>query len=139
MMGEYNTYEGDYQKDERGHSSKKTKRKENADTVKGTSQEKYASSTAEQKASQKETPEKMPYHQLAPAIIVTLFCCQPLGIFAIIKAIQAKRKWSKGDQQGAIEAAQLARKLSISGVIVGAVMHVLFVLFSIFLAAVQSP
>lgn len=51
-MGEYNTYEGDYQKDERGHSSKKTKQKENADTVKGTSQEKYASSTAEQKASQ---------------------------------------------------------------------------------------
>lgn len=40
---------------------------------------------------------------LTEAILVTLFCCWPLGIVAIVYAAQAKGKLDAGDYAGAIK------------------------------------
>lgn len=39
---------------------------------------------------------------LVPAILVTLFCCVPLGIVSIVYAAQVNSKLQAGDYQGAM-------------------------------------
>jgi hypothetical protein len=47
---------------------------------------------------------------LVQSILVTLFCCLPLGIPAIIFASQVNTKLQAGDLDGAAEASQKAKK-----------------------------
>lgn len=47
---------------------------------------------------------------LLPAILVTLFCCQPFGIVAIVFAAIASSKLSSGDYQGAMDSSQNASR-----------------------------
>jgi hypothetical protein len=47
---------------------------------------------------------------LVQSILVTLFCCLPLGIVAIINAAQVNNKISLGDIAGAMEASGKAKK-----------------------------
>ena len=47
--------------------------------------------------------------QLLPAILVTLFCCVPTGIAAIVYAAQANARKDVGDITGAIAASQKAQ------------------------------
>jgi hypothetical protein len=53
-------------------------------------------------------PEPVPSH-LAPAILVTLFCCMPFGIPAIVFAAQSMGRHSAGDYAGARIAADKAK------------------------------
>jgi hypothetical protein len=46
---------------------------------------------------------------LAQAILVTLFCCWPLGIPAIVYAAQVNGKLGRGDIAGAEEASRKAK------------------------------
>ena len=46
---------------------------------------------------------------LAQAILVTLLCCLPFGIVAIVYAAQVSGKLSAGDYQGALETSNKAR------------------------------
>jgi len=46
---------------------------------------------------------------LAQAILVTLFCCLPFGIVAIVFAAQANGKLAAGDYAGAVDASNKAR------------------------------
>jgi hypothetical protein len=46
---------------------------------------------------------------LVQAILVTLFCCWPLGIPAIIFAAQVNGKLGRGDRAGAEEASRKAK------------------------------
>jgi hypothetical protein len=46
---------------------------------------------------------------LAQAILVTIFCCMPFGIPAIVFAAQVNSKLAYGDQLGALEASKKAR------------------------------
>ena len=48
---------------------------------------------------------------LPQAILVTLFCCLPIGIAAIIQAAQVNTKLQAGDYEGAILASEQAKKL----------------------------
>lgn len=48
---------------------------------------------------------------LVESILVTLFCCIPLGIAAIVFSVQARTKISVGDYAGAQAAANTARTL----------------------------
>lgn len=54
-------------------------------------------------------PANMPTY-LAQAILVTLFCCTPFGIVAIVYAAQASGKLSAGDYHGAMISANNAKK-----------------------------
>ena len=44
------------------------------------------------------------------AILVTLFCCVPLGIVAIVYAAQVNTKLAVGDYNGAVESSNNAKK-----------------------------
>jgi len=51
-----------------------------------------------------------PKNYLVEAILVTFFCCMPLGIVAIINASQVNSKYDSGDIEGAIQASKEAKK-----------------------------
>ena len=65
-------------------------------------------------------PQHIPNY-LVQAILVTIFCCLPLGIVAIIFAAQVNGKVATGDIAGAQSSSRTARTLVIVPVIVGAV------------------
>lgn len=54
-------------------------------------------------------PQTPPPNYLVFAILVTLFCCQILGIVSIVFAAQVNSKWSSGDIEGAINASKNAK------------------------------
>ena len=54
------------------------------------------------------TPRSVPSY-LAQAIIVTLLCCLPFGIVAIVYAAQVSGKLAAGDYAGAVEASNKAK------------------------------
>ena len=58
---------------------------------------------------------------LLPSILVTIFCCLPLGIAAIIFAAQVNGKVAAGDIAGAQSSSRTARTLVIVPVVVGTV------------------
>ena len=62
-----------------------------------------------------------PNNNLVLAIITTVLCCLPLGIWGIVKAAEVNGKWERGDYVGAQESADLAKKVSLWGIGVGAV------------------
>ena len=65
-------------------------------------------------------PQHIPNY-LVQAILVTIFCCLPLGIVAIIFAAQVNGKVTAGDIAGAQSSSRTARTLVIVPVVVGAV------------------
>lgn len=62
------------------------------------------------------TPINLPAHQisnyLVQSILVTIFCCLPLGIPAIVYAAQVNGKVQAGDIPGAMRASKLAKTWS---------------------------
>jgi hypothetical protein len=50
----------------------------------------------------------MPRSWLVESILVTIFCCQPIGIVGIIFAAQVEPKFNKGDFDGAKKASEMA-------------------------------
>ncbi len=60
------------------------------------------------------------------AILSTLFCCLPLGIFSIVFAAQVNSKRSAGDYQGARDASDKAKKFAIWSAIAGVIVIVLW-------------
>ncbi|MEC5395008.1 CD225/dispanin family protein [Bergeyella sp. RCAD1439] len=46
--------------------------------------------------------EMPPNNNLVYAILSTILCCPPMGIYAIIKATEVNSKWNAGDKAGAI-------------------------------------
>ncbi|WP_062073300.1 CD225/dispanin family protein [Demequina sediminicola] len=69
-----------------------------------------------------------PNNYLALAIVTTILCCLPLGIWAIVQAASVNGKWVAGDRAGAIAASETAKKVSIWGIVIGAVGLVLYIL-----------
>jgi hypothetical protein len=58
---------------------------------------------------------------MAWAILVTLLCCWPFGIPAIVNAAKVDRLWYSGNHQAAYEAAGSAKKWIIVSVILGVI------------------
>lgn len=69
------------------------------------------------------------------SIVITLCCCLPFGVVAIIYAAQVKSKAGVGDIAGAQEASAKAKMWCWIGLGVGIVVNVLAILFQIFIAA----
>ena len=72
-----------------------------------------------------------PKNWLVEAILVTLFCCLPFGIVAIINAANVNTKWAAGDFEGAEHSAAEAKKWVKYSVIVGAIVIVAYIIFMI--------
>jgi heme/copper-type cytochrome/quinol oxidase subunit 2 len=78
-----------------------------------------------------------PNNWLVPAIL-SIFCCWPLAIPAIIFATKVNAQWNIGDYAGADDAAKKAKMFSLIGIIVGVVWYVVVALFYIFVFAAAA-
>jgi hypothetical protein len=78
----------------------------------------------------------MPSH-LAPAILVTLFCCMPFGVVAIVYAAQSMGRAGAGDHAGALEAADKAKTWCWVAFLCGLVLALLYAIMAV-AAAVTS-
>lgn len=72
------------------------------------------------------TKPPMPKTWLVESILITLFCCLPLGIVSIIKAASVSSLYSSGDYSGAAEASKQAGKWVKWGVIAGIILYVIY-------------
>jgi len=73
-------------------------------------------------------PQAAPDNNLVWAILCTILCCLPAGVYAIIRATKVNTLWMQGDYDGAQKAAADAKKWSIIGAIVGAIIIVLYII-----------
>jgi len=67
---------------------------------------------------------------MVPAII-SIFCCWPLAIAAIIFAVQVNNKVQAGDIAGAQEASKKAKMFSFIGIGIGVVLILIYVIMMI--------
>lgn len=72
-----------------------------------------------------------PSNYLIPAILVTLFCCLPGGIAAIVYATQVNSKYQAGDYAGAEEASKQAKRWVMISVGVGAVVIFIVIILNV--------
>ncbi|MEL6352074.1 MAG: CD225/dispanin family protein [Cyanobacteria bacterium J06627_28] len=77
-----------------------------------------------------ESRENIPNY-LVQAILVTLFCCLPFGVVAIIQSAQVNSKLQAGDITGARTASESAKKWCWIGFGSGLAVTVLYVLLII--------
>lgn len=77
-------------------------------------------------------PQGPPPNYLVFAIIVTLFCCQILGIVSIVFAAQVNSKWNAGDFEGALNASKNAKLWAWVGVASGIAVGVIIAMLSVF-------
>ena len=73
--------------------------------------------------------EAMPKTWLLESILVTIFCCLPLGIVGIINAANVSSKYESGDIEGAKKASAEAAKWTKYGFIAGIIVVVLYLGF----------
>jgi len=78
--------------------------------------------------------EAPPSNYLVGAILVTIFCCQILGIVSIIYAAQVNSKWQAGDFDGARRASRNALTWIWVSIGISAVLVVLALIFVIGMA-----
>jgi hypothetical protein len=78
--------------------------------------------------------EQIPNY-LTPSILVTVFCCLPLGIPAIVYAAQVNAKIQAGDVAGAKESSRRAKLWSWWSFGIGLASVVIWILVSILAAA----
>ena len=79
-----------------------------------------------------------PDNKLVWSILVTLFCCLPFGIVAIIKSAEVNSKWAAGDVAGANQAAADAGKWIKWSVIAGVLVAVLYLIFVVGLGVLSA-
>ncbi len=72
-----------------------------------------------------------PNNNLVWAILSTVCCCLPFGMYAIVCAAQVNGLWARGQYEEAYRKANAARQWSIYGAIVGVVGSILYMLLSV--------
>jgi len=70
--------------------------------------------------------------------IISLFCCLPLGIVAVIFAAQVNGKVAAGDTQGALDASKKAKMFSFIAIGLGLVFAVCYILFWVIMGVGMS-
>lgn len=81
-----------------------------------------------------------PNNYLVQSILVTLFCCLPLGIVSIVFAAQVNGKFDSGDYAGALDASKKAKTFCwVSFGIGGAFVLVYLLIFGLsFITAIMQ-
>jgi len=74
---------------------------------------------------------------LVPAIL-SLFCCGPLGIAAVIFAAQVNGKVASGDIAGAVDSSKKAKLFSFISIGLGLAMILLYLIFIVFLGGLTA-
>ncbi len=76
------------------------------------------------------TGTKVPNY-LVQAILVTIFCCLPFGIVAIVFAAQVNGKLAAGDYAGAVETSKKAKLWCWLGFGIGLALIVIWLIFAV--------
>jgi hypothetical protein len=76
-------------------------------------------------------PERppMPENYLIWAILATIFCCWPIGIFSIISAAKVSSAYNAGDFEGALKASASAKKMAIVTACAGGISYIIAIIF----------
>ncbi|MDZ4746884.1 MAG: CD225/dispanin family protein [Saprospiraceae bacterium] len=72
-----------------------------------------------------------PKNWLIESILVTLFCCLPLGIVGLVYATKVDTLWNSGQREAAVKASQDAGKWVKIGAISGLVILFVYILVAI--------
>jgi len=72
-----------------------------------------------------------PNNYLVWSILVTLFCCLPLGIVAIVKSASVNGLWAQGRYAEAQAAANSAKKFVIWSAIIGVVVGIIYAIIAL--------
>ncbi len=99
-----------------------------------TPQPQYQSQQQPQYGYQPQQRPVMPETYLVWAILVTLFCCLPLGIVSIVKASQVSSAYNVGDYALAERNSQDAKKWAKWGAIAGVIGLILYIVFIVLAA-----
>lgn len=83
----------------------------------------------EQNHSSQNLTETKPNNYLAWSIIVTVLCCLPLGIPAIVNSNKVDKLWNSGDKIGAYKAATKAKMFCFISLGLGILVNI--ILFAI--------
>lgn len=83
-------------------------------------------------------PSPRPKNWLVESILVTIFCCLPLGIVGIVYAASVNGKYDAGNYDGALEASKQAGMWTKIGFGVGLAFGILY-LIAIFVIGVNMP
>jgi hypothetical protein len=73
-------------------------------------------------------PAPRPKNWLVESILVTVFCCIPLGIVGIVNAASVNSRYDAGDYQGAVKASETAGRWTKIGFGIGLVVIILYVI-----------
>jgi hypothetical protein len=76
-------------------------------------------------------PQSPPPNYLVFAILVTIFCCQILGIVSIVFAAQVNSKWDAGDYEGALTSSKNAKLWAWIGFASGFAIIIIVMLLSL--------
>jgi len=76
-----------------------------------------------------ESNHERPKNYLVESILVTIFCCMPLGIVGIINAAKVNSEFDQGNFSEANNAAADAKKWTKIGFIAGLVVFILYFIF----------
>ena len=74
---------------------------------------------------------------LVPAIL-SLFCCMPLGVVAVIFAAQVNGKVATGDIAGAMDSSKKAKMFSFIALGLGVLVIVCYVLFIVLIGGLSA-
>jgi hypothetical protein len=72
------------------------------------------------------TVEEIPKSWMTESILVTVLCCPPLGILAMLNASKVESLFNMGDIDGAKRHSEGAKKRVIESVIIGIALYILF-------------
>ena len=93
-------------------------------------EEEYIESTEKPRRNSNPTnTDQAPKNWLRESILVTLFCCLPLGIVGIINASKVEALFKAGDFDGAYEASEKARYWMKMSMWVGLVFQIIYVFY----------
>ncbi|PQA58982.1 hypothetical protein C5O19_04805 [Siphonobacter curvatus] len=70
-----------------------------------------------------------PYNWLVPAILVTLFCCNYLGVVGVVYAARVETKYNLGDYAGADNDARQAKLWTLVPLAVGVIAWIILMVF----------
>ncbi|MDO5608439.1 MAG: CD225/dispanin family protein [Capnocytophaga sp.] len=79
-----------------------------------------------------------PDNYLVWAILSTVLCCLPLGIYSIVKASEVNSKWTVGDREGAIKSAETAKKFAIYSAIAAVAVWILYIAFIVIFTVLNN-
>lgn len=83
-------------------------------------------------------PGQAPNNYLVWSILVTLFCCLPLGIVAIVKSSQVNGLWAQGQYAEAQNAANSAKTWAIWSMVIGLVVIAIYAIVAVVNVATNS-